>query len=164
MPFLHLEATMSTTGERAVSMADSIWASKKTDWHEDALCARAPCEIFFPTVESEAGRDRVKARYCNHCPVRGKCLNSALINKDTGYWGGTDTAQRQALKRTRSRAKCPVCTGVQLLNVDEYEVCVGCGASWKADNRPAPRPEPEVEKVPGKTVDVPLAEAVTPCL
>jgi hypothetical protein len=145
-------------------MADSIWASKKTDWHDDALCGGADPTLFFPTVESMESLELVNGKFCNHCPVRGKCLNSAIINKDTGYWGGTGTAHRQAMKRTRSRAKCPVCTGVKLIPVDEYEVCVGCGASWKADNRPAPRPEPEVTRAPGTIVDVTLTGASEPCL
>jgi hypothetical protein len=127
-------------------MADSVWASINTDWHNYARCKGVDLNefdaVFYPAdEEDETALASVQETYCNACPVRGKCLNSAVINKDWGLWAGTTRRQRQALARTRSRAKCPVCMSDDLVPVDKYEVCTRCGVSWKADSRPAAQTE-----------------------
>jgi hypothetical protein len=153
-------------------MTDSVWASIKTDWHDDARCKDLPDKdserIFFPSdeeSENEAGvneaLENVRRAFCNLCPVRGKCLNSATINKDWGLWAGTTRRQRQAMARTLSRTKCPLCSSNNLVSVDEYEVCTRCGASWRAVARPAPRPTaaPSGDRA---VDDIPLPEVVSP--
>jgi len=120
-------------------MPDTIWASIKTDWHYEAVCAGADDYLFFPKDESEARLDIVRDKFCDHCPVRAKCLNSALINNDSGFWGGTSTSERTALKKARHRATCPVCRSAGLVTVadedtayrEPYQVCLSCGASWR---------------------------------
>jgi hypothetical protein len=129
-------------------MADSVWASIKPDWHEYARCKGVDLNefdaVFYPADENDAvALAFVQSTYCNICPVRGKCLNSAVINKDWGLWAGTTRAMRQAMSRTRSRAKCPLCLSVDLVAVDEYEVCTRCGASWRAESRPTGKHQPE---------------------
>lgn len=140
-------------------MADTIWASIKTDWHTSALCGGADDAMFFPTDETEARLNLVRVLFCNFCPVRAKCLNSALINGDSGFWGGTSTFMRLALKRTRHRAKCPVCFNPSLINVEQstsgndgdeplpYQVCLACAASWRSDSR-LYLPDPEDQEQP----------------
>ena len=128
---------------------DSIWASTKTDWHVLAACGGVDADyLFFPKVETDSLLNKVRSQFCDHCPVRPKCLNSALINGDSGFWGGTSTDMRAALKRTRHRAKCPACksrslieTGDDVLGDDgmmifvpSYQVCLSCGASWRCEN------------------------------
>lgn len=141
---------------------DTIWAAIKTDWHSLATCGGADDYLFFPKDESPARLERVRKLFCDHCPVREKCLNSALINNDTGFWGGTSTDMRTAMRRTRSRAKCPVCSSRSLVEAGEtvfgddgqeiilssYQVCLACGASWRS--------EPHV-----LTVEISPVEAVT---
>jgi WhiB family redox-sensing transcriptional regulator len=147
-------------------MTDTIWASIKTDWHADATCGGADDYLFFPAEETETRLQKVRSLFCDHCPVREKCLNSALINGDSGYWGGTSTDMRAAMKRTRYRAKCPVCSSRSLIETGEivtgddgvevfvssYQVCLACAASWRSET---PRltlitaaPELPVEAVP----------------
>lgn len=127
---------------------ESIWTANKTHWRDEALCGGARPEQFTPTVETPEGLAKVRSRYCDHCPVMETCLNSAIIHNDAGYWGGTTTAQRRAMRRTRSRSKCPLCGSPNLVRVPHgtndgedipYEVCLSCAASWKADERPTPR-------------------------
>lgn len=127
---------------------DSIWASTKTDWHSSAACGGADSYLFFPKIETDTLLIKVRGQFCDHCPVRQKCLNSALINGDSGFWGGTSTDMRAALKRTRHRAKCPACTSRSLVEtgddvlgddgaeifVPSYQVCLSCGASWRSEN------------------------------
>lgn len=147
---------------------DSLWASVKVDWHERGSCYGTHNPIFFPIVETDALLDIVRKLFCDHCPVRTKCLNSALINNDSGFWGGTSTDIRQALKRNRHRTKCPVCKNDRLMLIDHdgtqpvppHEVCLACGASWKGkpdQTSPAPAPVP----VPVPESDV--TEAAASC-
>ena len=126
-------------------MPDSIWASIKTDWHAEAVCAGANDYLFFPKIETEQSLTLVRDSFCDFCPVRAKCLNSALINGDTGYWGGTSTAERMALKKARRRATCPLCSSKALILVDQaqdgsagaesFQVCISCAASWRSKSR-----------------------------
>ena len=119
-------------------MSETIWASIKTDWHADAICGGADDQLFFPSDETETRLTRVRSLFCDLCPVRAKCLNSALIHGDSGFWGGTSTSMRNAMLRTRHRAKCPACKSPNLIETDgdtPYQVCVACAASWRSDLR-----------------------------
>lgn len=134
---------------------ESIWAATETAWRSRSLCRTAPPETFFPDQETEQALAYATERYCNHCPVRTTCLNAAIVNKDQGFFAGTNTAMRKALSSKRHRTKCPVCRSINLLPVEQYEVCVGCGASWRIEDRPAEKPswrkpaeERTVENVP----------------
>jgi Zn ribbon nucleic-acid-binding protein len=120
-------------------VSETIWASIKTDWHADAICGGAADYLFFPSEETEARLIRVRSLFCDLCPVRAKCLNSALINGDSGFWGGTSTSMRNAMLRTRHRAKCPACKSPNLIDTWDdppYQVCIACAASWRSDLRP----------------------------
>lgn len=124
---------------------ETIWASVKTDWHDQALCGGAADHLFFPSEETEAKLNRVCSLFCDLCPVRAKCLNSALINNDSGFWGGTSWAMRQAMLRTRTRAKCPVCKSQSMITTmgdHPYQVCLACAVSWRSDLHPAQADEP----------------------
>jgi Zn ribbon nucleic-acid-binding protein len=120
---------------------DTIWASIKTDWHTEAVCGGAADYLFFPSDETEPKIEKIRSLYCDLCPVQAKCLNSALINGDTGIWGGTSSAMRQAMLRTRTRAKCPVCQSTTMIETEatedtpSYQVCLSCGVSWRSDTR-----------------------------
>lgn len=120
-------------------MPDTIWASIKTDWHTDAVCGGAPDVLFFPSEETDARLSQIQNLYCDLCPVREKCLNFALINGDSGFWGGTSSAMRLAMLRTRRRAKCPACKSIALIETQPsegdhpYQVCIACAVSWRSD-------------------------------
>lgn len=117
-------------------MSETIWASIKTDWHADAVCGGAADYLFFPPNESDKQLELVRSLFCDLCPVRAKCLNSALINGDSGIWAGTSTSMRNAMLRTRHRAKCPACKSRDLIETSAYQVCVACAASWRIELRP----------------------------
>jgi hypothetical protein len=115
-----------------------IWSSVDSNWKDGAACRGAVGidAIFFPPVESDDALQLARKLYCNLCPVSEDCLNSAIINNDSGIRGGMSTAQRRALRRVRTRAKCPVCSSINLVTAGPSEVCIGCGASWRGDRRP----------------------------
>lgn len=144
----------------------SLYAARNRNWIDDAPCGGADPDLFVPAVESEAGLESVKQYYCNQCPVRILCLNSAIIDGESGYWGGMTSAQRRSLRRVRSRSKCPVCSNTTLVAVDDSEVCVSCGASWKAGDRPTVKQSKlrAATARPEHVEDVPLTEAAASCL
>lgn len=112
----------------------SLWGSAESGWQSQAACLGAEDpEIFHPITESPAALAHVQERFCHRCPVQSNCLNFALIHGDSGYWGGTDSAQRRAMSRTRRRAKCPLCEDNGLINTGDHQVCKKCGASWRTD-------------------------------
>ena len=69
--------------------------TRDCDWREDALCAQADPEAFFP--EGGARNKSVKA-ICERCPVRERCLQWALDHHPVdGIWGGMSERERRRL-------------------------------------------------------------------
>lgn len=116
-------------------MVESVWAATGPDWYRDALCKATNSDEFSPTVETAASLAQIKSSFCDICPVRDRCLQFAIISGDRGYWGGTSTAERAAMRRKRTRAKCPIttCRAPEPVEVGAYQVCLRCGASWQTD-------------------------------
>lgn len=108
-----------------------------TAWMDNAVCKGAPLPVFVPNHETERGLQRAQA-WCQQCPVRTDCLMWAMLHHTEGYWGGTDTYQRNQLRRVRTRAKCPLCLSKELAATETHELCLACGASWVRDVRLQP--------------------------
>lgn len=106
------------------------------EWHLKAACFGTKAECFFPP-ETEVSEERAvpyaKRDFCDHCPVWGKCLDSALLNGDVGIWAGMTTFQRNQLRRKRNRAKCPICENRKLIKVQKHWLCLACGVSWNGE-------------------------------
>lgn len=120
---------------QVVTMPENKWAVTGPDWYRDALCKNVKDDRFAPPVETPALLAEIKAAFCDHCPVIHRCLQFAIIGGDRGFWGGTTTAERTALRRTRSRAKCPIsiCRAPEPVILGLYQICLRCGASWQAE-------------------------------
>ncbi|WP_327312297.1 WhiB family transcriptional regulator [Streptomyces sp. NBC_01235] len=77
------------------------------DWRQHAACRREDPDLFFPIGTSGPAllqTEQAKA-VCRRCPVREPCLEWAMETDQTlGVWGGTDEAERRALRR-RIRAR-----------------------------------------------------------
>ena len=73
-------------------------------WAEQALCAQADPDAWFPEKGQHA-LAKTAMRICRACPVRAQCLDYALSGADTwggiatGIWGGTTPRQRDRLRR-----------------------------------------------------------------
>lgn len=115
-------------------MTENKWAAVGPDWYREAACKDTNSDLFTPAVETPKLLAEVKREFCDHCPVRERCLQFAIISGDYGFWGGTTTTERRAMKRTRSRAKCPIttCRASEPVVIGVYQVCLRCGASWQA--------------------------------
>jgi len=66
-------------------------------WQEDAACAQADPEAWFPEVGSVAGPQVLTT--CARCPVQRPCLAAALLRAEFGVWAGTTDRDRRVLYR-----------------------------------------------------------------
>ena len=90
--------------------ADAIAAAfqppvRPWNWRDDALCADADPEAWFP--EEDNGAPTEARRICAMCPVRAECLEFAMDNHriaSYGIWAGTSEYARRRLRRERKRA------------------------------------------------------------
>jgi WhiB family transcriptional regulator, redox-sensing transcriptional regulator len=96
---------------------------------DEARC-RGSAFDFVPSAETPRDLESARA-LCNLCPVRTECLAYALLYHLSGYWGGTDTAERRRLAVPRNRVRCPECRGKAVIPTEEgHEICQHCGVSW----------------------------------
>jgi WhiB family redox-sensing transcriptional regulator len=75
---------------------------RRHDWREDAECRDHDPELFFPEgTAGPAQRQADEAKLvCKRCPVRAQCLGFALRQGlGFGIWGGTNVAERRAMRR-----------------------------------------------------------------
>lgn len=69
-------------------------------WTDQANCAGLDTNDFF--VEDGSKRydnEPILARICKGCEVKTECLNYALHNNVTGFWGGTTEKTRRSLRQ-----------------------------------------------------------------
>ena len=71
------------------------------EWRDDAACASADPELFFPGRHDDP---HAAKQICATCPSLIPCLDLAMSDPDIkGIWGGTDLAQRKAIRRDRGK-------------------------------------------------------------
>lgn len=71
-------------------------------WMEQAACATANPEIFYPD-DRRSATARAAKRVCGTCPVQNDCLVHALTHHEShGIWGGLDEADRRLIRRRAS--------------------------------------------------------------
>ena len=77
--------------------AGLIMTADELAWQNNAACADADPEAFFPEMGS-TNRDAVSM--CNICPVRQHCLEHAFMyDEPFGIWGGLSERERRRLRR-----------------------------------------------------------------
>lgn len=68
-------------------------------WTQEALCAQADPDVFFP----DRGQSPIQAKLiCRSCPVQVECADYA-INSPTplhGVWGGMGEHERRKIRRS----------------------------------------------------------------
>ena len=71
----------------------------------DALCTQVgDPELFFPNPSDRDGNNAAK-RVCAGCPIRHRCLDVALANREEyGVFGGLTERERAALLRDQNRS------------------------------------------------------------
>lgn len=121
----------------------------KPHWQDKASCRGEPLEKFIEPDVERGQRQRFMlpsqevVAMCERCPVMGECLSWALRHEEHGIWGGLTHEQRMFISKSRHRVKCPICEGVTIVRAAQYDVCMSCGISWRAPERPAQSDEPD---------------------
>lgn len=68
-------------------------------FREEANCANTDSEAFFATEGTSAYPSlKLIQRICGSCTVVDQCLDYALKNEVSGYWGNTTDFQRKKLR------------------------------------------------------------------
>jgi ribosomal protein S27AE len=104
-------------------------AVRELGWRRFAACNGSPPEWFYPVENTPVVPSEVR-KLCEACPVRANCLREALVFRERGIWGGTNEAQRQALRRRYKRYTCPVCGPALIVLYNDRQACTSCGLSW----------------------------------
>ena len=72
-----------------------------SEWRLKASCRNSDPAIFYPPIVFEPKSERLEREaqakaICQCCPVKNKCLATALSNKEThGVWGGLNEDERE---------------------------------------------------------------------
>ena len=90
----YLEWTDPAAAEALAALAADGGPQK---WQDEALCATADPECWFP---ERGGSTRDAKKVCRGCPVQVECLEYALEHDlRFGIWGGLSERERRRLKR-----------------------------------------------------------------
>lgn len=101
-----------------------------SDWYEKAHCRGRPTQEFYPEFTTTPVPPDIQ-RLCDTCPVQGECLTQALTQRESGIWGGTTEAQRNAILSKNLRKFCLRCRSEQIYASKRFMVCLACGMSWR---------------------------------
>ncbi|MGL5441656.1 MAG: WhiB family transcriptional regulator [[Mycobacterium] stephanolepidis] len=75
-------------------------ATASEDWRATGVCAQVGGDTWFP---DRGGSTSDAKRVCRGCPVKGECLEWALVNDERfGVWGGLSERERRALRRKQA--------------------------------------------------------------
>lgn len=94
-----LDTSATITNTRLPSTALLIPQSIEEEWIDDALCSQTDPEIFFP--ERGQPTTAVAKAICEECPVKEPCLKFAMLNDESGIWGGLTKSERKRLAQNR---------------------------------------------------------------
>lgn len=105
---------------------------EKEDWVKNASCRTFPSELFFP-VDKADYLNAPAIDICVQCPVRKKCLDSALRRKEEyGIWGGTIPSERKYIRRNKMlpeeylNIRCGTPDGFKKHSRIGEEICQSC--------------------------------------
>lgn len=101
------------------------------DWHSEARCNGSKLPFFEEDVQKPSALIQLM---CDSCPVKVKCISTALqYPRVSGIWGGTTEFQRTQMRRKHSRKLCVLCQSVSIILVQKVraQICLKCGASWQ---------------------------------
>jgi hypothetical protein len=86
-----------TTTSLPADQRSQLAAERTPGWQQDAACATADPEAWFPDKASVAPAQVFAT--CDVCAVRRSCLASALLYREHGVWAGTTAFERRSFYR-----------------------------------------------------------------
>jgi hypothetical protein len=79
------------------------------EWADQANCIGQDTEDFFTPNDSKVYPNaHLLKRICNNCNVQKECLDYALHNKVSGWWGNTTEYKRIKLREALGIIAVPV--------------------------------------------------------
>jgi WhiB family redox-sensing transcriptional regulator len=85
------DSTASTSTSQARASRD-----RRRHWRDDAACADADPDLFFPDdMKSARVNIRLAKLICRGCQVNAACLSLALAGHEAGVWGGLTEDERR---------------------------------------------------------------------
>ena len=85
---------------RAQGVPEVYSAVGRKEWMTKAAC-KGLTMYFFPEYmerkDEKVARELIAKMICDHCSVVKTCLEYALANRETGFWGGYNDEDRSAL-------------------------------------------------------------------
>jgi WhiB family redox-sensing transcriptional regulator len=74
--------------------------SNELMWVDQANCKGLDTNDFFvPDSSKRYENEPILKRICSACVVKTECLNYALHNNVTGYWGSTTEKTRRTMRQ-----------------------------------------------------------------
>jgi WhiB family redox-sensing transcriptional regulator len=74
--------------------------SNELMWVDQANCKGLDTNDFFvPDSSKRYENEPILKRICSTCIVKTECLNYALYNNVTGYWGSTTEKTRRTMRQ-----------------------------------------------------------------
>ena len=82
---------------------------EEEEWLSQANCKNADIHDFFILRGDHHQREKRNRAYgiCRACPVKMQCLDYAIVNGETGIWGGTTERERRWMKRNYTPLTTP---------------------------------------------------------
>jgi WhiB family redox-sensing transcriptional regulator len=85
-------AVSTTTAINGIELAPKAGSD---EWRQEALCAEANPDAFFPDKHESA---KTAKQICAACTVREQCLDYAITNGEgVGVWGGLSASERRRI-------------------------------------------------------------------
>jgi hypothetical protein len=83
--------------------------SKDLDWQKYGNCNGVDTEEFFTQDDSNMYANAgLLTRICGNCDVQKACLDYALRNKVSGWWGNTTEYKRTVMRKELGIIAVPV--------------------------------------------------------
>lgn len=97
-----------TAAQRALQRWFPTLPDSGSDWRDQALCAQADPELWFPDGDHTISQGQKAKAICRTCPVQAECLEEALTSGERfGVWGGLTATERNRLRSpARERTHC----------------------------------------------------------
>lgn len=88
-------------GATSVELVDATGITEEESWIGKAACRGMDPSLFFPGRGDSVQEAK---NVCKGCPVREKCLDYAISNREVGIWGGTSGRERISILRDEKNA------------------------------------------------------------
>lgn len=88
------------------------------EWFPEAVCRIEPAKTEF------IKKSKSVKQYCEECPVKGECLEYAILYSEHGVWGGTTDVERERVIEGSPRLVLILTQEAQKLGILEHRYAI----------------------------------------